>query len=288
MNDHWAYHHIGGWRRIVRDPGAIRAKPFMLKTPSFVLDGQGPLFKQIGRSVTEQILKGFYKQGEKLPSEAKLSEIFSASRQTINKAISELAQNGLVDRKRRAGTIISWQFQERFALPLRDISEEVVTAHRSYAFRVLARRILHNGRDGATWAALPDGARLLYLETIHTADGQPVQLESRIINIDAVPHVEHETFRAVSPSRWLLGNIPWSEVEHTVRATNADGDLALKLAVAEGAALLVVERRTFHRAQPITVVHLTYPGDRFSINGRWSLVPSAPRGPATPRKRRSG
>ena len=254
----------------------------MLKTPSFILDGQGPLFKQIGRSVTEQILKGRYKQGEKLPSEAELSEIFNASRQTINKAISELAQNGLVDRKRRAGTIISWQFQERFALPLRDISEEIVAANQSYAFRVLARRMLRNGGDGATWAALPDGAHLLYLETIHTADGQPVQLETRYINIDAVPHVEHETFQDISPSRWLLGNIPWSEVDHTLRATNADSELALKLAVAEGAALLVVERQTFHRAQPITLVHLTYPGDRFSIRGRWSLVPPETRGPTTP------
>jgi GntR family histidine utilization transcriptional repressor len=254
----------------------------MLKTPSFILDGQGPLFKQIGRSVTEQILKGRYKRGEKLPSEAELTEIFRASRQTINKAISELAKNGLVDRKRRAGTIISWQFQERFALPLLDISEEVVAANQSYAFHILARRILRNGRNGATWTALPDGARLLYIETIHTADGRPVQLETRYINIDAVPHVEQEMFRDVSPSRWLLGNIPWSEVEHTVRATNADGDLALKLAVVEGGALLVIERQTFHGAKPITLVHLTYPGNRCSIRGRWSVVPPETRGTAKP------
>lgn len=246
-------------------------KSEMPKTLSFVLDGNGPLFKQIGRAVTEQILKGRYKQGEKLPSEAELTEIFNTSRQTVNKAITELAKSGLVERNRRAGTVVSWQFQERFVLPLRDISDEIETGRQIYEYRILDRRILANGKGGVTWPALPAGARLLYIETIHLADGLPVQLETRYINFDAFPEVEAESFEDVPPSKWLLDNIPWSEVEHTVRATNATEALASKLGVKVGAALLVVDRQTFHRGQPITVVHLTYPGDRFSIKGRFSL-----------------
>ncbi|MCF4167313.1 GntR family transcriptional regulator [Zavarzinia compransoris] len=243
----------------------------MPKTPSFALDGQGPLFKQIGRAVTEQILKGRYKQGEKLPSEAELTEIFNTSRQTVNKAITELAKSGLVERNRRAGTVVSWQFQERFVLPLRDVSDEIERTKQLYEYRILERRVIRNGKGGVTWPALPAGARLLFIEAIHLADNLPVQLETRYINFDAFPHVEHEQFQDVPPSKWLLDNIPWSEVEHTVRATNASADLANKLGVKVGAALLVVDRQTFHRGLPITVVHLTYPGDRFSIKGRFSL-----------------
>ncbi|MCW0182940.1 MAG: GntR family transcriptional regulator [Zavarzinia sp.] len=258
-------------------PNATRepVKSDMSKTPSFVLDGQGPLFKQIGRAVTEQILKGRYKQGEKLPSEAELTEIFNTSRQTVNKAITELAKSGLVERNRRAGTVVSWQFQERFVLPLRDVSDEIEQAKQIYEYRILERRVMHNGKGGVTWPALPANARLLYIEAIHLADGLPVQLETRYINVDAFPQVEHETFKDIPPSKWLLDNIPWSEVDHTVRATNASADLANKLGVKVGAALLVVDRQTFHRGQPITVVHLTYPGDRFSIKGRFSLGQAA-------------
>jgi len=243
----------------------------MSEPPHFVLDGRGPLFKQIGRAVTEQILKGRYKQGEKLPPEAELTEIFSTSRQTVNKAISELAKNGLVERNRRAGTVVSWQFQERFVLPLRDVSDEIGEARQIYEHRILERRVLKNGKGGVTWPALAAEARLLYIEAIHLADGLPVQLETRYINFDAFPEVEHVTFEDVPPSKWLLDNIPWSEVNHTVRATNASADLARKLGVKVGAALLVVDRQTFHRGLPITAVHLTYPGDRFSIKGRFSL-----------------
>lgn len=247
-------------------------KRTMQKPPNFVLDGQGPLFKQIGRAVTEQILKGRYKQGERLPSEAELTTIFDTSRQTVNKAISELAKHGLVERNRRAGTVVSWQFQERFILPLRDVSDELEQNNQIYEYRIIERKVIKNGKGGITWGALPAGSNLLYLETIHLADGLPVQLETRYINFDAFPEVEHETFSEQSPSKWLLDNIPWSEVDHTVRATNASEELARKLGVKLGAACLVVDRQTFHRGKPITFVHLIYPGDRFSIKGKFSLA----------------
>ncbi len=243
----------------------------MQRSPKFTLDGQGPLFKQIGRAVTEQILKGRYKQGEKLPSEAELTSIFNTSRQTVNKAISELAKNGMVERNRRAGTVVSWQFQERFILPLRDLSEELAQGSQLYEFRIIDRKVVRNGRNGLTWSALPAGSKLLYLQTLHLADGLPVQLETRYINFDAFPGVEKEDFAEVSPGKWLLVNIPWSEVDHTIRATNATEELAHKLGVKVGTSCLVVDRQTFHRGKPITFVHFVYPGDRFSLKGKFKL-----------------
>jgi GntR family histidine utilization transcriptional repressor len=239
--------------------------------PDFALDGDGPLFRQIGRAVTQQILKGRYKQGERLPSEAELTAVFATSRQTVNKAISELAKDGLVSRNRRAGTIVSWQFQERFAIPLRDVSDEAGERHQLYQFRVLERRVAPNGRHGLAWSALPDGRPLLYVEVLHLADGLPVQLECRTISIDACPQVEHEAFTDTAPSKWLLNHVPWSEVDHAVRATNATADLAHKLGIEVGGACLVVDRQTFHRGRPITFVHMTYPGTRFALHGRSAL-----------------
>ncbi|MCB8877476.1 GntR family transcriptional regulator [Acidisoma silvae] len=243
----------------------------MSKAVAFPLDGQGPLFRQIGRSVTGLILEGLYKPGEKLPSEEELTEIFQTSRQTINKAIGELARNGLVERNRRAGTVISLRYQRQFAIPLREVSEDIIASGKDYEFRITERRLVKNGEAGDLWRALPRGARLLYIEALHLADDYPVQLETRFINIAAVPQVEKEHFQEMSPGKWLLHHIKWSEVDHAVRAVNASPDMAKKLMVAEGAPLLVIERQTFHHEKPITMVCLTNPGDRFEIKGRLSL-----------------
>ena len=237
----------------------------------FALDGEGPLFRQIERAITGLILRGVYKAGDRLPSEAALTEMFGASRQTINKAVTELAKHGLVARNRRAGTIVSARFQETFQLPLLDISEVVLARGDLYEFRILKREAVANGAGGRTWTAVPQGFGLLYLEVLHLANGAPVQLERRQVNLAAVPGIESESFDDTPPGKWLLANIPWSSVRHQLRATCADNQLAGLLGIAAGAACLVVERQTFHLAEPITWVQMTHPGDRFQIEGLFAL-----------------
>ena len=241
------------------------------RPPRLSLDGLGPLFRQIERVVTDLILKQEYRVGERLPTETELMRIFKTSRQTVNKALSELAKHGLIERNRRAGTIVSWRFQERFTIALLDVSDEVTGGGHVYAFRILARRIVHNGQGGMHWASLPQGARVLFLECLHSADGLPVQLETRYINLEAVPWIKDEAFAEMSPSKWLLANVPWSEAIHTVRGTNANEELAGKLGLAVGAACLVIDRQTFHLGQPVTLVHMTHPGDRFAVHGTENL-----------------
>jgi len=237
----------------------------------FTLDGDGPLFRQIERAITGMILRGQYKTGDRLPSEADLTAKFGASRQTINKAITELAKRELVARNRRAGTIVSARFQESFQVQLHDISEVVLTRGDLYEFRILKRARAINGENGMTWTAIPNGGAMLYLEVLHLANGAPVQLERRLVNLAAVPWIEKEDFSDTPPAKWLLANIPWSSVRHQLRATTADNELAGILGIAVGAACLVVERQTFHLAAPITRSRMTHPGDRFQIDSLFAL-----------------
>jgi GntR family histidine utilization transcriptional repressor len=237
----------------------------------FALDGKGPLFRQIERAITGLILRGAYRSGDRLPSEAELTDMFSASRQTINKAITELAKHGLVVRNRRAGTMVSERFQESFRVPLPDVSEVVSARGGIYAFRILKRERVTNGRAGMTWTAVKDGAPLLYLEVLHTANGAAVQLETRLVNLEAVPWIADESFAETPPGKWLLANIPWSSVRHKLLATTAGTKLAGILGIAAGSACLVVERQTFHLSEPITSVQMTHPGDRFQIEGDFAL-----------------
>jgi GntR family histidine utilization transcriptional repressor len=68
----------------------------------------------------------------------------------------------------------------------------------------------------------------------------------------------------VSPSEWLLSRIPWTSAEHKIHAAAA-GDDAASLEIDEGAACLIVERRTWSGSRSVTHVRLTYPGDRHAL-----------------------
>ncbi|RUQ68438.1 UTRA domain-containing protein [Azospirillum doebereinerae] len=237
------------------------------------LDGKGPLFGQIKRAVAGQILRGHWQAGERLPNEAELSSLYGVSRQTVNKAIALLAREGFLVRRRRAGTFVAAGRSDRFALPIEDIGDVVAREGRVYEFRILDRKSLRNGA-AIHWPDVPDGTPILALDCLHFSDGTPIQVERRLVNLDAVPEVAAEPFDRVSPGRWLVDRVPWSSAEHTVRAVNATADMAALLGVEPGAACLSMRRQTVHLNRPITLVHFLSVGERFSLSGS-SITDSA-------------
>ncbi|MGD1823477.1 MAG: GntR family transcriptional regulator [Pleomorphochaeta sp.] len=64
------------------------------------------LYKMIYDELFNQITQGFYKVGDKLPSEKELSDMYSVSRITSKKALEELERNQYVKRIRGKGTFL--------------------------------------------------------------------------------------------------------------------------------------------------------------------------------------
>ncbi|MDA3811537.1 MAG: GntR family transcriptional regulator [Spirochaetaceae bacterium] len=66
-----------------------------------------PAYRMIINDVSEKINSGFYKQGEKLPSESQFSEEFSTSRITVTRALSELELKGVIYKVKGKGSFVS-------------------------------------------------------------------------------------------------------------------------------------------------------------------------------------
>jgi DNA-binding FadR family transcriptional regulator len=68
--------------------------------------GGGTLVVQISNLLRKAILAGQYQPGEKLPSEAKLTEAHGVSRTVVREAIAALRADGLVEPRRGAGVFV--------------------------------------------------------------------------------------------------------------------------------------------------------------------------------------
>ncbi|MBT5521650.1 MAG: GntR family transcriptional regulator, partial [Rhodospirillales bacterium] len=101
------------------------------------LDGEGPLFKQFQREIVQKIVSGELVPGDRLESETELVKIYGLSRQTIGKALTGLAEQGLLERNKRAGTVVSLGSRERFSMPALDISLEVVERGGMYEYEII-------------------------------------------------------------------------------------------------------------------------------------------------------
>ncbi len=79
-----------------------------------------PIYIQIKQYIENKILSGEWPAGQKIPTELELTEQFSVSRMTVNKAIRDLVSDGKVERTRRRGTFV-WAAKEKAESPLLDI-----------------------------------------------------------------------------------------------------------------------------------------------------------------------
>ncbi|HHF3230503.1 TPA: UTRA domain-containing protein [Vibrio diabolicus] len=67
----------------------------------------GTQLRKIRSSLKQQILSGIMSEGQKLPSERELSELFSTTRITIKDALVSLETEGLIYREERRGWYVS-------------------------------------------------------------------------------------------------------------------------------------------------------------------------------------
>ena len=231
-------------------------------------DGKGALYQRILSDIRDRILSGEWPAGHRIPFEHELATEYQCSRMTANKAMSELARTGLIERRRRSGSFVRRPQSQAAILEIHDIRAEVEALGLPYRYELISRTLREaQGDDGPGFAA---GTALVDLVCRHFAGAQPFCLEERTISLAAVPEAADERFEAVAPGPWLLSRVPWNAAEHQIRAVAADEHVAKMLGLPRHSPCLVVNRRTWSADRPVTDVRLTYAGDTHSLVARFA------------------
>lgn len=223
------------------------------------------LHQRILSELEGKILSGEWPVGYRLPFEVDLAKDYRCSRMTVNKVLTQLARAGLIDRIKGSGSFVCNPHTQSAVLEIGDIRREVESLKVPYAFNVTKTERRKASRADLVLLDLAAGAPLLDVACIHTAGGRPFCLEQRLINLVTVPGAASARFAEVSPSQWLLNQVPWTSAEHRIHAAPANDADAAALDVAVGTACLVVQRRTWSGGGSVTHVRLTYPWDRHSL-----------------------
>src|SRR5215470_11559408 len=95
------------------------------------------LYKKIRLDIERRILSGEWPPGHRIPFEHELMASYRCSRMTVNKALSELAQADLIERRRRAGTFVRRPKFLSAVLKIADIRAEIGALGRSYGYELM-------------------------------------------------------------------------------------------------------------------------------------------------------
>jgi len=228
------------------------------------------LHQRILSDVEHRILSGAWPPGYRIPSENELAQQYQCARMTINKAMTQLAKAGYIERRRRAGSFVLQPHAQSAVLEIHDIKTEVAALGQAYGYELIEWHRRRGDVIGRGRLELSDSAELIDVTCLHRAGSVPFCLEERLINLDAVSEAEQADFTRESPGAWLLRKVPWNVAEHTISAVGAGAATAHHLGIHEGAPCLAVERRTWNADHVVTLVRLTYPGDRHELVARFS------------------
>lgn len=222
-------------------------------------------WEAIRAEVLRRIRAREWPPGGLIPGEEALSEEFGVARATVNRALRDLAEAGVIERKKRAGTRVAAFPVRRARLEIPVIRLDVLARGLSYDFKLLADRMVPAPVPVTARLGLPEGANLRYLETLHLAGGRPYVLETRWLNPAILPDPGPD-FAKESANEWLVTHVSLVAGDIAFTAEAANPREAEVLGVPPGTALLVAERTTQGTTGPVTLVRLAHaPGHRVQM-----------------------
>jgi GntR family histidine utilization transcriptional repressor len=219
-------------------------------------------WEDIRAEVLRRIRARDWPPGALIPGEETLAAEFGVARATVNRALTALAEAGVIERKKRAGTRVAKLPVRRARLEIPVIRLDVLGRGLAYDFHLLADRLIPAPVPVSARLGLPDGQRMRYLETLHLAGGRPFVLETRWLNPACLPSPAPD-FARTSANEWLVTHVSLVSGDIAFTAEPATAREAEVMGVPAGTALLVAERTTVGTGGPITLVRLAHaPGHR--------------------------
>lgn len=227
-------------------------------------------YQQIKKRVLDKILSGEWKVADRVPSDTALASEFGVSRLTANKAMTELADEGYVERAPGLGTFVAENRSHGDFLRVTNIAEEVRGRSHEYDNQVITLKKVKCNAEVAGMLHLPRGCDVFHAVILHRDQGVAIQLEDRYVNPMVAPEFMEIDINETTPTAYLMRVSPPHEVEQKIEAVIPDLNERKLLEMRAGEPCLVIKRRTWIKGAVATLVKLSHPGPRYDLSGRWT------------------
>ena len=227
------------------------------------------LYKDIKDYIKEQIVHGEYKANDKIPTEAELTKIFSASRQTVHKALRDLALEGLIVRYPKVGSFVSPQKPQTSILGLRAISDEVKSRGNDYSNKLISLKEIKAGEPIARIMGLVKDQKIYESQLVHKENEVPVRFDIRYILPKLAPDYIKQNFEQITPNEYLQKHCPAQKVDNSIEAVLPDDFVRVFLDL-DNEPCLLIARVVWVGAEVASYSKLYYPSSRYILKSSFS------------------
>jgi GntR family transcriptional regulator len=205
-----------------------------------------PLYQAVSEAILRQIKSGELKPNDRLPSEGDLCEIYSVGRNTIRRALSELADEGYLKTVPGLGTFVEDKRLMKTADYLTGLTQEMHLHQKEVTSQVLEAKLISADPYLTRHLGLQLGSEVVFLYRIREMDGEAVAIERAylphglcpgILKFDFSKRSLYETLSSVYQRR------PF-RAEQEIEAGLATAEVARLLHLTPPAVVLVFHRET--------------------------------------------
>lgn len=229
-------------------------------------NGQTPAYKKIQNVIRKQIESSQLKPGDSVASERELARTHDVSLMTARHALAGLEHEGLVERRRGAGTFVAApkiQFNK-----LMSYTEHMSSRGLTPRSRVLVARIVDQDSEIAARLGLPSNSSLVKIERLRLTGDEPFALEACYL-----PAKDFSELVGASLARNSLFatlehdfGVQLAYADEEVNATAAESKIADLLGIPHGASVLRIRQVIYStQGKPTIYVVGFYRSERHTL-----------------------
>lgn len=161
------------------------------------------IWRQIQQTLEEDIARGVYKPGERLPNEADLAERFKVNRHTLRRAVGALQESGAVRIEQGRGTYVQEAMVDYAVGRRTRFTENILRMQRHPGGHTLRSLSLPADSEVAGGLSLSAGDRVFLIERVGVVDERPVSIATHYFPQARFPGMLEEYEKTDSITRAL-------------------------------------------------------------------------------------
>lgn len=226
-----------------------------------------PIYLQIHDKIKEDIEKGLWAIGDRLPSERELAVQFNVSRMTLRQAIQTLADEGILERKIGSGTYVARQKVQEKMIGTTSFTEIMVSQNRKPSSKTVSYFITHPSSSELEKLQLSEDESILRMERIRYADNVPICFEVASIPYSLIDkYSKSEISQSLYKTLEEKGGYKIGQANQTISAMLASEQISEYLEIKRGEAILRLRQISYlEDGKPFEYVRTQYAGNRFEF-----------------------
>lgn len=231
-----------------------------------------PQHKRLYDILRKHIIEGIYKEGDLLPSENELCQIYGLTRPTVRQSLSTLANEGYIRKHQGKGSIVYHPQREIGILSVSGTTTAL--SNRNLKTRIIVKPVLVPWEDDFMFSltGLEKESGCIYMERLRLLDNDPIFYDiSYIANIN-LPRITSRRFENKSLFQILRDkyNIEILGGEQRIKSVPVPGKISRFLKMKKGEPVLHLERKMLTNKPDLFLYSSIYCNTgKYSIFGRF-------------------